>query len=44
MRLNDHVKTIGINQSLSNNTLYEHKCLQKIKKIYKHAGKCDNQK
>ena len=43
MRLKDHVKTIGINQSLSNNTLYEHKCLQKIKKLYKHAGKCDNQ-
>ena len=26
-RLNDHVKTIGIDQSLSNNAIYEHKCL-----------------
>ena len=35
--------TIGIYQSLSNNALYEHKCLENIKKLYKHAGKCDNQ-
>ena len=34
--------TIGINQSLSNNDLYEYKCLQKINKLYKHAGKYDN--
>ena len=38
------MKTIGIDQSLSNNAWYEHKCLQKIKKLYKHAGKCDYQK
>ena len=38
-----HVQTIGIHPSLSNNTIYEHKCLEKIKKLYKHAGKCDNQ-
>ena len=42
-RLKDHVETIGIDQSLSNNALYEHKCLQNIKKLYKHAGKCDDQ-
>ena len=28
---------------MSNNDLFEHKCLQKIKKLYKHTGKCDNQ-
>ena len=27
LRLKDHVQTIGIDQSLSNNALYEHKCL-----------------
>ena len=43
MRLKDHVKTIGIDQSLSNNAKYEHKCIQNIKKLYKHAGKFDEQ-
>ena len=43
-RLKYHVKTIGIDQSLSNNTLFEHKFIQKINKLYKHAGKCDDQK
>ena len=42
-RLKDHVQTIGIDQSLSKNAPYEHKCLQNIKKLYKQAGKCDNQ-
>ena len=42
-RLKYHVKTISINQSLSNNDIFEHKCLQNIKKVYKHTGKCDNQ-
>ena len=42
-RLNYHVKTIGIDQSLSNNYLFEHKCLQNIKILYKHAGKFDYQ-
>ena len=37
------MKTIGIDQSLSNDALYEHKCLQKIKELYKYAGKCDYQ-
>ena len=40
-RLKYHVHTIGIHSSLSNNAMYEHKCLQNIKKIYKQAGKCD---
>ena len=42
-RLKDHVHTIGIDQYLSNNALYEHKCIENIKKLYKQAGKCDNQ-
>ena len=41
-RLKYHVHTIGIDQSLSNNDLYEHRCLENINKLYKHAGKCDN--
>ena len=42
-RLEYHVQTIGVDQSLSNNALYEHKRLENIKKIYKQAGKCDDQ-
>ena len=34
---------IGIDQYLSNNAIYEHKCLKNIKKLYKQAGKCDDQ-
>ena len=37
-----HVQNIGIDQYLSNNDLYEQKCLKKTKKLYKHAGKSDN--
>ena len=37
------MKTIGIDQSLRKNALFEHKCLQNIKKLYKYSGKCDNQ-
>ena len=43
MQLKYHVQTIGIELSLSNNTIYEHKCLEKIKKLYKQDGKCDDQ-
>ena len=32
-RIKDHMKTISIDQSLSNNALYEHKCLQKNQEI-----------
>ena len=42
-RLKYHVQTIGIDQYLSNNALNEHKCLQNINKLYKHAGNCDAQ-
>ena len=41
--LEDHMKTIGIDQSLCNRSSFEHKCLNKIKKIYQHAGKCGDQ-
>ena len=41
-RLKDHVQTIGIDQYLSNNAIYEHKCLENINNLYKQAGKCDN--
>ena len=37
------MKTIGIDQSLSNNTFYEHNFFQNTKKLYKHAFKWDNQ-
>ena len=43
-RIKDHVKTILIDQYVSNNALFEHKCLQNINKLYKHSGKYDDQK
>ena len=43
LRLKYHVQTIGIDESLSNNAIYEHKCLENIKKVYKQAGNCDDQ-
>ena len=42
--LKDHVQAIGVDQSLINNDLYEHKCLENTNKVYKHAGKFDDQK
>ena len=41
--LKDHVQNIGFEPSLSNNTIYGHKCLENIKNLYKQAGKCDYQ-
>ena len=38
-RLEDHIKTIGINQSLSNRSSFEHTFLNNIKHIYQHTGK-----
>ena len=43
-RLEYHMKTIGIDQSLVNRPSIEHKFLNNIKKIYQHAVKCDDQK
>ena len=42
-RLKYHMETVGIDQSLINSALFEHRCLQNIKKLYKHTGKCDDQ-
>ena len=41
-RLEEHMKTIGIEQSLCTRSSFEHKCLNKIKNIYQHASKCDD--
>ena len=41
--LEDHMKTIGIDQSLSNRSSFEHKCLINLKNIYQHAGNNDDQ-
>ena len=37
------MKTIGIDQSSFTRSSFEHKCLNNIKKIYQHAGKCNDQ-
>ena len=42
-RLKFHVNTIGVHPSLSNNSIYEHQCIENIKKLYKQSGKCDYQ-
>ena len=42
-RLEDHMKTIGIDQLLCTRSYSEHKCVNNIKKIYQHASKCDDQ-
>ena len=42
-RLKYNVQTIGVDQSLSKNDTYELTCLQNIKKLYKQAGKCEDQ-
>ena len=40
-RLKDHIQTIGIDQSLSNNAIYEHKYFENIKNKWK-SGQCDD--
>ena len=42
-RLEDHMKNIGIDQSSFTRSSFEHRCMNNIKKIYQHAGKCDDQ-
>ena len=42
-QLKEHMVTIGIEKSLRNSAIYEHLYLENIKKLYKHADKCDNQ-
>ena len=41
LRLKYQVQTIGIDQSLCNNAIYEQKYLENIKTLYKQAGNCD---
>ena len=42
-RLEDHMMIIGIEQSLCNRSSFEQKFMNNMKKIYQHAGKCDDQ-
>ena len=42
-RLEDHMETIGIDQSSFARSSFEHRCMNNIKKIYQHSGKCDDQ-
>ena len=42
-RLEDHTKTICIDQSSFTKSSFENRCMNNIKKIYQHAGKCDDQ-
>ena len=42
-RLEDHMKTIGIDLSSFTRSSFEHRCMNNIKKIYQHAGKCYDQ-
>ena len=37
------MKTIGIYQLSITRYSFEHRCMNNIKKIYQHAGKCDDQ-
>ena len=41
--LEDHMKTIGIDQSSFARSSFEHRCTNNIKKIYQHSGRCDYQ-
>ena len=37
------MNTIGIDQSSFTRSSFEHRCMNNIKRIYQHAGKCDDQ-
>ena len=41
--IEDHMKIIGIEQSLPTNYYFAHRCMNNIKKIYQHAGNCYDQ-
>ena len=41
--LENHTKSIGMEQSSFTRSSFEHICMNNIKKIYQHAGKCDDQ-
>ena len=42
--LEDHMKTIGIDQPSFARFSFAHRCMNNNKKIYQHAGKCDDKK
>ena len=42
-RLEEHMKTISIDQSSFTRSSFENIRMNNIKKIYQHAGKCDDQ-
>ena len=37
------METIDIDQSSFARSSFEHRCMNNIKKIYQHTGKCDDQ-
>ena len=37
------MKTICIDQSSFSRSSFEHRCMNNIKNVYQHAGKCDDQ-
>ena len=41
-QLKQHIIAIVLGQLLSNSDMYEHRCLENIKKLFKSAGKCEN--
>ena len=41
--LEDHMKTIGMDQSSFTRSSFENRCMNNIKNIYQHAGKYDDQ-
>ena len=41
-RLEDHMKTIGIDQSSFARSSFEHRCMNNIKNIYQYSGKIDD--
>ena len=42
-RLEENMNTISIDQSSFTRSSFEHICMNNIKTIYLHAGKCDDQ-
>ena len=42
-RLEEHMETISIDQSLRNSAILEHRYLKNTNNLYKHAMKCDSQ-
>ena len=42
-RLEDHMMSFAIDLSSFAKSSFEHRCMNNIKNIYQHAGKCDDQ-